>query len=223
MRVPPSDVPTLQRLAGLPADAVAEIAEVLKEHSDADRSVLVRDISERAGQPEDLVSDILTTISGIEAYRRSTDLSVEEIQEALVDAERFPGKTRAERRGLAARVASLLGHRSLEVLSAAYTAIVANERTFRSVGIQTELRTVFIGPEDEPSAVVIVHDVEIAYYERLHGVARTVFFALDERDLDHLAEALASAKKRAIAVRKAFGGKGFPFASPFELSEEMSE
>ena len=220
LRVPAADVPALQSLAGLSNAAAKALAEAVAQHTAVSRARLIAEMSERSGQPRDVVEPILNTALSIEVLRTSSSWTVEELQQRLENAERIPGKTRAERRALAARMAALLDHRSLRLLSSAYYAILANERTFRSAAIETEVRPVFIEGEDEPGAALVVHQLEIAFHRRPTGEVRTEMFALDDIDLDQLSEAVQSARKRGVAMRKMLTPVGLPFALPLDSEGE---
>lgn len=214
LTVPPSDLAPLRRLAGLSTDAVTALAELFESDTDADRAALQHQMSERAGLPIDDAIALLDTLLGVELLRDGSDWTVAEMEKQLENAEGFPGKTRAERRGLAERVGKLLGHRVLSILRRAYFSLLANERTFRSAGVQSEVRPVFVGEEDEPAAALLLHQLEIAYYERASTRIRTETYTLDDRDVDNLLEVLESAKKRGATLRKTFSPTDLPFASP---------
>jgi len=220
LRVPAADVPVLQRLAGLSNASAKALAEAVAQHTAVSRAHLIAEMSEGSGQPRDVVEPILNTALSIEQLRSASGWTVEEVQRRLENADRVPGKTRAERRALVGRVAALLGHRSLRLLSSAYFTMLANERTFRSAEIQTEVRPVFIEGENEPGAVLVVHQLEIAFHRRPSGEVRTDIFALDDGDLNLLAEAVQSARKRASATRKMLGPAGVPFALPLDSEGE---
>lgn len=215
LRVPSPLLPALTRLAAVPNDTFDVIASAFDSFPGGTRDQLVDELVERAGMPRRELSEIVFLAISVDELQASEGWEQDDAVETLAAAERFPGKTKAERRALAARVVRLLGHRGVSVAAKAAEAALANERTFHSARVFTDLRTVTTNEEDRPAMAIVLHTLDLSFHTAPDGRVQSIYMTLDDLDLDALTEALDVARRRGLELRPWLRPAGISIARPF--------
>jgi hypothetical protein len=108
------------------------------------------------------------------------------------------------------RVVAILGIESLDLVARAHDVLLEHQQTFSSARTISDIRSIF-GDEVSagPVAAVLVHMLSIVYYSA--GERHNFVLALDEKDIDHLADVLQRAKEKAIALKRTIEASQIPY------------
>lgn len=201
LRVPRSDRGALELLAKLPAPAAEHLFEAV---ADAPPSLMPQDyveqVAKRApelGRAE--LEQIVEALLGAGAARSTQGVAVEEFAAGISMSQDLE-LDEDQRRELKARLTALWQHASLIVSSKALDVLTEGERTFHSARILTDVRPIFLDePAATPAAAVVLHTLKVEFHS--DDEIRSVFFVLNEDDLDDLEEVLSRARQKGASLR----------------------
>jgi len=150
------------------------------------------------GDLEQIVGALLS-LAGT-AY--STGVGLDEILDAVIaeiKRDEVVDLSESDAEILKGRLARLAKTRSVELVAKAGQLLRANDRSFQSVRVITDLRPICSGEDVKVAGAVIVHQLAI---RALHnGRSETTYVALDSADLATLNSAVARALKKDRALR----------------------
>jgi hypothetical protein len=220
LALPSPLVPPTRKLASLPAEKFEALAAAFESYEGGTRDQFIKETASKVDMPERDVTDIVDMAIAVDILRQRNGWTREDTREQLASAERFPGKTKAERRALAERISRLVGHRGLSVVANAREAALANAQTFHAAQIVTDLRTVYAEKADlRPALALVVHELELSLHMPPDGRLTSSFVALDDLDLDSLSKQIETAKRRSAELREWLPSVGLQVVSPFGSDE----
>jgi hypothetical protein len=113
------------------------------------------------------------------------------------------------------RLTILLDVNPLAVSSKAVSVWADNERAFSRARVLTDVRAAFgTNPTDAPSAAVIVHTLNIHYFQDERH--REFYVALDAKDVQDLIDVLGRAKSKAESLKALIPATGMTYLEPAE-------
>jgi hypothetical protein len=112
-------------------------------------------------------------------------------------------------KGLLARLARL---KPIELVAKASELSRANDRTFHSARVVTDLRPICSGDDAQVAGAVIVH--QLAIRASRNGRRESTYFTLDSIDLAELNEVITRAVKKDNALRKFADASSTPILTP---------
>jgi hypothetical protein len=160
----------------------------------------------------DQVVGSLLSIAGT-AY--SGGASINDILDAVIEgikSDDVVDLTDSDAETLKGRLARLASTKSIELGAKAIQLLRANDRSFHSVRIVTDLRPICSGDGADVAAAVIVH--QLAIRSSHNGRNETVYIALDSIDLGVLSASISRALKKDKSLREFVGASGTPILTP---------
>jgi len=110
---------------------------------------------------------------------------------------------------LASRIKALLGFEgTLGITAKALDVMTENEHTFCGARILSDIRTIFTSSSKEPSAGVIIHNLQIGYHDSAEGGHKEIYIALDTDDIGTLKEIFCRAEKKTVALQEVLKRSG---------------
>ena len=108
------------------------------------------------------------------------------------------------------RLIQLLSIKSLRLIATAHDVLLEHAQTFSSARILSDIRPVFGDAiEDSPEAAVIVHMLNINYFEG--GQRHEFVVALDTKDVSYLMETLERAKGKTESLKAAIASTNMTY------------
>jgi len=99
------------------------------------------------------------------------------------------------------RLLQLLNISSLQLIAKAHDVLLEHEQTFASARVVSDIRPIFGEKvEDAPIAAVIVHMLNIVYYQA--SERREIVFALDTKDIPYLLDVLERAQTKTERLKE---------------------
>lgn len=172
--------------------------------------------------PKSDAKAIVTALFGLYVGRVGVDVDtstyVNDITESLKEVKGESAEWLAADESLGQfkeRLTRLLSIKPLEVVAKANDVLIANGQTYLSAQILTDIRAVFgESVEASPAAAVIVHMLNIEYYQ--NGERQEFFVALDTADIGDLMKTLERAKTKAESLKRLLASTGVTYV---EVSE----
>ncbi|HSL81949.1 MAG TPA: hypothetical protein VLF66_04185 [Thermoanaerobaculia bacterium] len=189
LRVPESQRSAFSSLAALSDESLGQLLDGLR---DLAPSVFFgsssKRLAERAGLDVSQVAPILIMISSLFSLREQYETTFEDLKGALLDAVESDPEISLDDAGRA-RLDHFLAtvfelDNTLGVTSKAWTVTRDFERIYCHSRVLTDLRPVFRPGTTSPAALVVVHNLKVAYHEG--ETLKEVFVGLTRRDLDRL-------------------------------------
>ncbi len=136
-------------------------------------------------------------------WKQKTNSSPQQVADAVVsssivsESEDFSDERKEK---LRERIAQLLNlDSSLGVTAKAIDVMTEHERIFCSARIISDIRPVFAGKEDEASAAVIIHNLQIGFH--YCGKHKEFYVALDTADIQKFKDCIVRAEKKEQALK----------------------
>lgn len=161
------------------------------------------------------LNEIVGALVSLAATAYSGAVSVEETIDAVVSvlkSDNVVELTDERAEILKTTLLKLIGTACIELVAKAGELVGANDKTFRSARIITDLRPICRGGDPSIAAGTIVH--QLAIRARRNGRTETTYIALDPSDLVELGEAVSRAKKKEHALRDFAARSALPILTP---------
>ena len=146
-------------------------------------------------------------------WKQKTGSSPQQVADAVIDSslvsesEDFSDERKEK---LRERVALLLNlDKTLGVTAKAIDVMTEHERIFCTARIISDLRPVFAGKEDEASAAVIIHNLQIGFHHC--GKHQEFYVALDTADIRKLKDCIARAEQKETALKTILSKSETPY------------
>jgi hypothetical protein len=163
------------------------------------------------------LADIVESLINIAGTSYAAEIGADEVLDVVIATIKDGGLVQLNDRDaeiLKARLARLVGSKPLDLVAKASELLRANDRTFRSVRIVTDLRPVCLGDEASVAGGVIVH--QFAINTSHNGRSETTYIVLDSIDLEVFNKVILRAKKKDKALREYARASSTPILSPSE-------
>lgn len=161
------------------------------------------------------LEEIISSLLSIAGTGYSAGVSTDEILDAVIASikdDDVVDLSEPDAEILKGRLARLAKSKSIELLAKATELLQANERTFLSARIVSDLRMVCTGDDATVAAAVIVH--QLAITANRNRRRETTHIVLDSLDLEGLKAVVARAEKKDKALREYANASGTPILSP---------
>ena len=183
--------------------AIADIEPSLELDSDATHAL----ISERLGIEADVAAKIVNALFFLclffyrHQHGRSTEEFLNDITESFADLiekeGEDPSKSSIFREHFSRILASEI---PIGVSAKGISLLYDEERVYTRAKVVSDIRPIFLSdPERMPPTALIVHTLMLHYME--NGEEKTIFMALDSKDLDELERAVERARKKEETLR----------------------
>lgn len=217
IRVPPTAVPILKRLAELDDERSKALVTAVSTGAIRGKSALEAAVLAVLGEQwqGDEVQDLLGNLISISSLASSHQFSADAIAEALVKraGDKF---TENEAQVLTRRLAVLIDAPDLLAYSKAADIYTEFDRLLHVSRIITDIRPVFSRePNPEPLGAVIVHTLRLDYFDA--GRTQTISFALSRGDLTALKNAIERAEEKETRLSTVLDSAGLV---EFDIAED---
>jgi hypothetical protein len=164
-------------------------------------------VSRLPGTSEQALSPVLNTIYALYSLKNQNNFSAGDlarhIKETAINSkdhnEDFSGEKGSV---LEQRLTVLLSYdNSLAVTAKALTVMREHQRVFCHARILTDIRPLFANNPDQPSAAMIVHNLQIGFKNSEGKGHQEFYFGLDDEDLNLMAEIIDRAKRKSKALK----------------------
>jgi hypothetical protein len=208
--IPESVVAGFTKIATLPEESFQEIISALRNIPLSIRQYRVFDAEGFAPQgipPEEakIIADaVFPLYRGLSTSKVALDTYVTDLSRSLRDAkpdgaEWLSSDDDFER--FRERLARVLSVDSVKLVAKAHEVLVHHGNTFSTARILSDIRPVFgENVEDSPLAAVIVHMLNVVYYEG--DTRKELVVALDTKDIQLLMDALKRAEAKTDSLKK---------------------
>ena len=144
--------------------------------------------------------EIGETLTSLYSARTGLDVTVDNfVKDLIVAAKRMQVEDQQPMQVVNSNLTELLSVRPLSMLSKARGIHVDHENIFCAARILTDMRPVFdTDVSDPPVGCVIAHILKLGYHHS--GEHKSIYIAMDKRDIDSLITALERAKDKAASV-----------------------
>lgn len=163
------------------------------------------------------LADIVRALVNIAGTSYSAGISTDEALDYIISTIKDDGVVElndGDAKTLKARLARLVKSKPLDLVAKANELLRANDRTFQSGRIVTDLRPICSGDDASVAGGVIVHQLAI---NSLHnGRRETTYIVLDSIDLEFFSNVILRAKKKDKALREYAKASSTPILSPPE-------
>ena len=216
LKVPEQHQEALEKFLQYDATTLNSILETI---STAPPALLSRDLSKRVVARVNLDADeaaqLVHLLSSLYRVREFLDRSLDDFSQDLCEtlqkakgAEFTPGGGSWETvKGYLTRILAL--DETLGVTAKALGILAENERQFCHARVITDLRPIFKPSlDDAPMAMLIVHQLKVAYHKEDREEHQQFFVALGSRDLRDLRNAIERAEKKEESLRVFAAQKG---------------
>jgi hypothetical protein len=163
------------------------------------------------------LADIVGSLISIAGTSYSAGVSADEVLDVVIASIKDDGVVElndGDAKILKARLTRLVGSKPLDLVAKASELLRANDRTFQSVRMVTDLRPICLGDEPSVAGGVIVHQLAIS--ASYNGRRETTYIVLDSIDLEAFNSVILRAKKKDKALREYARASSTPILSPSE-------
>jgi hypothetical protein len=204
IRIPPSQRNALATLGRLPVELYERLVENLAKArpcvSLAEMRKRVKEGVEASGlKQENLVGAIVSLATTASRYDRSDGLIEQVVNTVQESSEKIDPSL------LRSRLGDLIALPVLYLSTKSSVLQVEHDRVFNSCRIVTDLRPVFQDAIEKDWACLVIHHLHLTCMRKRQ--IEDLYLALDDRDLDLLAEAIARARTKASTLRSALRTK----------------
>lgn len=217
LEIPSEEQGMLASLVRLSDQSLGELESALREVKPTlDKEILISQLRENPGLAR--VSDldgIVASLINIAGTAYSAGVDTDDVINAAIQTIRSDDVVELsdeESETLRLRLASLEKLEAVQLIAKASELLKANERTFHSVRIVSDLRPICLGEDTKIGGAVIVH--QLAVRSTRNGRREVTFFALDSTDLKELNEVIFRAIKKDKALRDLAVCSKTPVLSP---------
>jgi hypothetical protein len=212
LRIPPRYKPGLEAAAGLGADAVEQLCEVLRRtphHLTTQR--LAREVSAVIPDlPVDAAAEMLEAMLSLIALPPEEGLSSAELAKDVAWSEDLELEEN-QRNVFEENLAKLLGLETLVLAARAHDVVTEADQVFHDARILTDIRPVFsANVASGPKAAVLVANLKIEYHER-RGPINASFFTLDHSDLVRLRAVIDRALTKVTSLQAMIDRMNLPY------------
>jgi len=205
----------------LPAPAMRELIKSLKIAipKASLETFSIQLVNEKKGLFADDVIPIVRFLSSMYRYRAETEIPDKEFLDAFVEAGKREAKgildaDKVDWVALKKNVSEILKTELPLALTAKASELsVEHQRRLCPINcrILSDARPIFVGdPKKDPSAVLIRHELKIAFHEEDSGDVKEFYVALDGDDLLYLQTILWRAEEKDKSIRRLMKKTGIP-------------
>jgi hypothetical protein len=163
------------------------------------------------------LTEVVGTLISIAGTSYSAGTNVDETLDVVIKSIKdgdIVKLTDADAEILKGRLARLVKSTPVDIVAKASELLRANDRTFQSVRIATDLRPIYSGDNLTVAGGVIIHQFSINATH--NGRRETTYYALDSIDLQALNAVISRAMKKDKALREYASAATTPILSPSE-------
>jgi hypothetical protein len=163
------------------------------------------------------LTEVVGTLINIAGTSYSAGTSVDETLDVVIKSIKdgdIVKLTEVDAEILKVRLARLVKSTSVDLVAKASELLRANDRTFQSVRIATDLRPIYSGDNLSVAGGVIIH--QLAIRATRNGRRETTYYALDSIDIQALNAVISRAMKKDKALREYASAATTPILSPSE-------
>ncbi len=217
IEIPADEQGTLASLLKLTDPALAGLERALSEAMPTlDRQALISHLRKEPDLAEvsdldNIVSSLVSLAGTGYSWQVDTDVIVQAVVEEI-KSDRVVELSDSDEEILRGRLARLSKSKCLELIAKGNILLRANDRTFRSAKVITDLRPICSGDDLKVAAGVIVH--QLAIRASHNGKTDTIYFALDTEDLVSAGDVIARAIKKEKALREFADSSNTPILTP---------
>lgn len=214
LRLPTRIIEPLRDFAAVGDAEVGALARALEAPYIGSRSAFISHLARQLGKPTPEIERTVDMLLSIEILRQSRRWSPAEVATAVVSAPESPIESDEAQAVVADRIERLISKSTMQLAAETGASSVAAGRIMVDAEIFTDVRTLFLEDSDRPAAALLMHVLELQYFQAPSPSARSMYITLDDEDLDTLAEAVDSARRKAAGVRSLFADFDLPIAPP---------
>jgi hypothetical protein len=214
LTIPRQHIEPLKALADLPDDTFEQLLkEIESEKPVQDRSTLIQQVTSGLGDRSKArrLVNTLVSLYNVGTYRE-WDLVV--LAPAVANSPQLHDLTDPQRAKLTERIQRLFSNRTVATISSAGRIIFDHERVFHRARVLTDIRPVFTTDDDVPSGAVLVYTLRVDSHKL--GRDESLSFAMDDRDLERLKQAVDRAVDERAGVKRLLESTGLTSFSPLE-------
>jgi len=210
IRIPEDEFPTLKGITELDPEVFDSFLATLKRATPALRpEEFAQGIKEGFQRPE-LLLPILGTLCALYRLKDAEGITSDEVANAVSSAaaDALTGKQEILRERLKLMLEC---DASLGVTAKALDVMTEHEHVFCSARILSDIRPVFAATAESASAAVVVHNLQLGFYDGGTGKHREIYIALDSSDLQELKQVIVRSEKKNIALKSILKESNIPF------------
>jgi hypothetical protein len=217
LEIPDEEQGTLATLVRLSGEALEVLESALREVKPTlDKEILISQLRENPSlEPVSDLDGIVAALINIAGTAYSAGVDTDDVIEAAIETIKNDDVVELsdeEAETLKRRLVSLEKLEAIGLIAKASELLKANERTFHSVKIVSDLRPICLGEAAKIAGTVIVH--QLAVRSSRNGRREVTYIAMDSTDLSEFKEVIFRAIKKDKALRELAVCSKAPVLSP---------
>ncbi len=217
LEIPSEEQGTLASLVTLSSEALVELGSALSAVKPTlDKEVLISQLRENPSLARVLDLDrIVASLINIAGTAYTAGVDTDDVIDAAIQtikSDDVVELSEEEAETLRLRLSNLEKLPAIELIAKASELLKANERTFHSARIVSDLRPICLGEDTRIAGAVIVH--QLAVRSSRNGRREVIYVALDSSDLTDLNEVILRAMKKDRVLRELADCSKAPILSP---------
>ena len=204
--------PALDRIASMAEDDLTALRDALSRTGVTLKPAnLVSRVRTHLKSPSTELDEVVQSLAALNGARLSADVSLEDfVRDVAKTITRRKDRPKDyDQSAFEQRLISLLSIESIALSARAADIQHDYERVFASARIVSDIRSVFGTSTVEPVGAMIVHNLQITYFEESR--IREVFFALDNADVATLRRALDRADLKTAQLEQVISKAGLQY------------